>query len=266
MTDFTILAAPRIQQATFARILRDAKSPAAVDAPKLWVAIIRHGVDPALALAVFQHESSYGKAGAAVSRRNWGNLRTSPNFPRDGGFVTYPSWVDGAGDAARLLARYGRNEIRPKKNTRTALTFPFVWAPSADGNKPDRYGKAVVAAIQRFIEIDRALNPAQPKTVVPAPAVPAAPAAPATVVEAAPTTTRVVVLKDHSRIRTKPDLKGAIVRSVDRGFAATAGRTVVGAIYEVAGVRSNRWIEIVGLDGKRLAAPVFSAAILWRKA
>jgi hypothetical protein len=262
MTDFNILATPRIHQATFAKILRDAKSPAAVDAPKLWAAIVSHGVDPALALAVFQHESSYGKAGAAVSRRNWGNLRTSPHFPRDKGFVTYPTWVDGAGDAARLLARYGRNEIRPKVNTRTARTFPFVWAPSADGNKPDRYGTAVVAAIVRFIELDRILNPATPGPAVPTPG----PAAPKTVVDAAPTTTRVVAMKNQCRIRAKPDLKGAIVRSVDTGFAATASRTVVGAEYEVAGVRSNRWLEMVELGGTKLAAPLFSAAILWRKA
>jgi hypothetical protein len=255
MTDFTILARPRIQPATFVRILREAHSPAAAVAQQAWTAIVSHGVDPALALAVFQHESSFGKAGAAVSRRNWGNLRRSPHFKSDGRFVVYPTWIDGAGDAARLLAIYGHNKIRPKTPTSTARTFPFVWAPSADGNRPARYGNAVVASIQHYIDLDRLWHPSPGGH----------PAAPPLPVEPGATRIRVVATKNHSRIRTQPDLHAEVVLTVNVGFAAVAQRTISGAEYDVAGLRSNQWFELVELGGKPLPTPRFSAAVLWRR-
>ena len=262
MTDFAILAKPRIHRSTFTRILREAKSPAAPVAHEAWAAIVAHGVDPALALAVFQHESSYGKAGAAVSRRNWGNLRRSPKFKDDGRFVVYPSWTAGAGDAARLLAIYGRDQIRPGKRTSTARTFPFVWAPSADGNRPARYGQAIVVAVKHYIQLDRTLHP---PAAVPANAAAAAPAA-APTPAAEPKRTRVVATKDHARIRSKPVLTAGVIRMVNSGVSAVAARTVHGADYDVNGHRSNLWVELIELDGKRLPAPAFSAAILWRRA
>lgn len=159
MTDYAILAPPRIRAATFARILRDAGSPAAASAAASYAAIVAAGVDPALELAVFQHESTYGRAGIAKVNRSWGNLRRSPSYPTVSGFVRYPTWQAGAADCARLLAVYGRNQIRPGTKTSTAQTFPFVWAPTADGNAPDRYGDAIVAAITRYVAVDRALTP-----------------------------------------------------------------------------------------------------------
>src|SRR5438128_5647718 len=122
--DYTILAPPRISPVTFGAVLTAAKSPAAPRAADCFSAITAYGVDPAVALAVFGHESSYGAKGRAVANRSWGNLRTSPNFPSKAGFVVYPSWVYGANDAARLLAIYGHNAIRPGTNTSTARTFP----------------------------------------------------------------------------------------------------------------------------------------------
>ena len=209
---------------------------------------------------MFQHESSYGRAGAAVSRRNWGNLRRSPKFKSDARFVVYPSWTDGAGDAARLLAIYGRNQIRPGKRTSTARTFPFVWAPSADGNRPARYGQAIVVAVKHYIQLDRTLHP---PAAVPANGPEASAKAPAA---AEPKGTRVVATVDHSRIRSKPALDAGVIRKVNRGSSAVAAGTVHGADYDVNGHHSNLWVQLIELDGKRLPAPAFSAAILWRRA
>ena len=172
--------------------------------------------------------------------------------------------------AARLLAVYGRNAIRPGRKTSTARTFPFVWAPSADGNRPARYGQAIVVAVKRYIHLDRSLHPVAAAPAV-APAAPAvAPVAPAVapVAPAAPdpTRSRVVATTDHSRIRAKPDLHAGVLRMVNRGFPAVARRTLHGADYDVNGHHSNLWVELIELDGKPLPAPVFSAAILWQRA
>ncbi len=119
---YRILSRPRMSRAGFAHAL----------------------VDPAVGLAVFQHESSFGTRGRATANRSWGNLR------RAGVFVKYSSWAAGAVAAARLLAIYGRNAIRPGTETDTTTTFPYVWAPEADGNDPAAYGAAVTAAVSTW--------------------------------------------------------------------------------------------------------------------
>ena len=240
--DFTILAEPRIRQGTFITILRDRRSPAAAEGKACWDGIVAHGVDPALALAIFQHESSFGTKGAAKDRRNWGNLRKSPKFPDDGRFVVYPTWADGARDAARLLARYGRNEIRPGTNTKTAQTFPFVWAPSADGNRPDVYGNEVVASMNRFIALDKA-DESRPAERL-----------------------RFEAAFDDVRIRSGPRLAGALVRKVDKGVVVIARRTVRGDRYETEGMTGDTWLEIVEIAGKAVNPAAFSASVLWRRA
>jgi len=133
--DYTILSSPRISAATFASILRGAGSPAAGEASAEYRAFVNAGVDPTVGLAVFRKESTFGRFGRANLNRSWGNIRNP-----DGSFRRYPSWTAGAADAARLLAIYGANRIRPGRDTSTVQTFPYVWAPSSDGNAPDRYG------------------------------------------------------------------------------------------------------------------------------
>ena len=160
MTDYRIRSVPRISSDTFHAILHDVGSPAAVVGEAAYIRIAARGVDPVLALAIFEHESTYGRYGAAVSRHSWGNLRTSPDYPSRGGFVAYPTWVDGADDAARLLAGplYGGSAAYA-----TARTFPARWAPAGDGqNNPATYGSALVGAIARYIELDRRRHPARP--------------------------------------------------------------------------------------------------------
>lgn len=155
-TDYTILAKPRISLERFAKVLRDAKSPAAGPAAACYAAAVREGVDPAVLLAVFEHESSFGTRGLAVVNKSFGNLRHA------GRFVRYATWPKGAADCARLLAIYGRNEIRPGTRTDTTQTFPFVWAPRADHNDPDAYGDAITRAIAAWIRAGGVVTPTKP--------------------------------------------------------------------------------------------------------
>jgi hypothetical protein len=69
-----------------------------------------------------------------------------------------------------------------------------------------------------------------------------------------------------SRIRTGSNLDASIVQTVDIGFRIRADRTVVGAIYEAANQRSDRWLRVVEVDGRPVSPPLFTAKVLWRKA
>lgn len=142
--DYPILGPARITAAGFAAVLRSNGSPAAGEAAGCYQAFINAGVDPAVGLAIFRKESTYGKFGRARPNRSWGNIRGGVGYPLDDkNFRRYPTWTVGAQDAARLLTVYGRNQIRPGKITSTVQTFPYVWAPSADGNAPDAYGDSL---------------------------------------------------------------------------------------------------------------------------
>jgi hypothetical protein len=275
-------------------LLADAGSPAGAEADQAFAAIVAHGVEPALALAVFQHESGFGLKGSAVRHRNWGNLRRSPDFPSDGGFVTYPDWTAAAGDAARLLAVYGRNAIRPGTRTDSALTFPHVWAPSADGNDPDAYGLAIVGAIRRFVAFDGQLAPggpahpappapqqpvpqqptqpppAQPGPVEPAPGGPAptqVPPRPAPPQPPIPDGTVVIYAADFdgTRIRATATLDATVLQTVERGTLITVRAVVTGDAYTAVGLAGNEWLEIAGVGGQAQASPSFSAAVLWHR-
>ena len=146
-TDYQILSAPRISEATFADVLRGARSPAAPEAATCWTSIVDRGVDPALALAQFAHESGYGRLGVAAETKSWGNIR------RGGSFVRYGSWTQGAADYAALISGplYAGDP-----QYATARTMPYRWAPASDGNDPAAYGADLVARIEGLIAIDQA--------------------------------------------------------------------------------------------------------------
>lgn len=149
--DYAILSAPRISAAGFAAVLAGGHSPAAAEAAGCYAAFTAAGVDPTVGLAVFRKESSFGTAGRAVRNKSWGNIRGGTGYPTDSGhFRIYPSWTVGAMDAARLLGVYGRNAIRPGTRTDSVQTFPYVWAPSSDGNAPDAYGDSLASWIGQW--------------------------------------------------------------------------------------------------------------------
>ena len=153
--DYPILGKPTIGLAQFGTILQQANSPAAPEYVSIYNASVKYGVDPAVLLAVFQHESSFGKAGIAVGRQNGYGLRWNDSYTAFGGvnrngWAAFPSWTMGAEAAASLLHTYGTNSIRKGKNTSTVRTFPYVWAPSSDGNKPSAYGAALATSIAKW--------------------------------------------------------------------------------------------------------------------
>nr|WP_052294993.1 glucosaminidase domain-containing protein [Oscillochloris trichoides] len=133
-------SAPRISQDSFVAILQRAGSPAAGDAANLYSIIVSYGLDPAVALAFFQHESSFCLAGACANNdlHNWGMLRRAIKPERSsgrvGGFARYYSWEDGVRDWCELiLYRYVNRGLDTVEKA-----IP-VYAPSSDNNVPSAY-------------------------------------------------------------------------------------------------------------------------------
>lgn len=159
--DFTFCHAPRISPAQFARVLDRGRSPAAPYAAAMYASCLLRGVDPALLLAFFQHESELGKKGlcAAYDLRNPGNVRRAVDasrgeqldIPDRGPFFQFSSWELGAADwAERMRDRYTRR--LGLATVRRALP---VYAPTADHNRPDVYAEAVLSDVRRWITEDR---------------------------------------------------------------------------------------------------------------
>lgn len=142
--DLLFLSPPRISAAQFARVLAAAHSPASPDAPRLYAIPVRYGLDPALALAFFAHESTYGTRGRAVESLNWGNLRKGQGraYKVQAGFAYYRGWADSLEDWCSLIVSYyiaeGLDTVRK--------AIP-VYAPSSDRNKPERYIGAVLGLV-----------------------------------------------------------------------------------------------------------------------
>lgn len=139
----TFAAPPRISQEHFSRILITGNSPAAPYGDELYAIIVSYGLDPAVALAFFQHESQYCTTGACVNNAllNWGmlrrHIRPERNAGSSGGFARYANWEDSVRDWCELMLGY----IRRGMDT-VEKAIP-VYAPTSDGNVPSAYINAV---------------------------------------------------------------------------------------------------------------------------
>lgn len=139
----TFVASPRIGQEQFRDILMRNGSPAAGLADTLFGVPMGYALDPAIALAFFAHESTYGKFGVAAKSLNWGNLRRgSRAYKTVGGFAYYRNWRESLTDwSEHILNRYVQRGF-----TTVEAAIP-IYAPSSDGNAPARYIAFVNAAV-----------------------------------------------------------------------------------------------------------------------
>lgn len=142
-----MLNPPRISRDYFIEVLQKAGSPAAPVAGFCYDIVKSYGLDPAIALAFFQHESSFGKAGVAVRSLNWGNLRKGARAREiKGGFAYYDDWRDGLRDWCDLI----RNVYIGQWGRDTVDRVIAKYAPSEDGNVPARYAAAVEEQVQEW--------------------------------------------------------------------------------------------------------------------
>jgi len=152
----TVRHAPRITEATFTRVLEGARSPAAAEAAACYAACVAAGCDPAVALAFFGHESTYGTAGLAVRTKNWGNLRRGRRGvvrpTATGPFAFYATWTDSLRDWCDLLA----GPVYAGDGLHTVGQILPRYAPSSDGNAPARYAQAVCDSVNRWVREEAA--------------------------------------------------------------------------------------------------------------
>ena len=164
----TFRAAPRISRQVFARILQrgtgNGPSPAAPLADELYEIIAGYGLDPAVALAFFAHESSLGTTGITSNANtySWGGTRAAFNPQRTVGkvmvaskpFVRYASWQDGLRDWCELILRG-----YVAKGLDTVEKAVPVYAPSTDNNVPSAY----ISSVRSMVAVWQGRDPDPPQ-------------------------------------------------------------------------------------------------------
>ena len=137
---------PTIDRARIDRRLCPAHSPACGTGEALSADMVQAGINPAFALAVFWHESQFGRLGVARLTHSLGNIRCTPGWQRClGGYRWYPDWPASYADFAALLTR----EYFPRGLLTVEQILP-VYAPAADGNDPAAYIHDVLSHMRQW--------------------------------------------------------------------------------------------------------------------
>lgn len=152
-----LAAPPSTSAAAIQRALRDAGSPLADTRPRhagityaqyLWDRGKESGIDPAVAMALFWHESHYGTLGMATLTHDLANARpdtTGPQLCNDDGCYAYDSdWFAGIDRMYALLRRYHSWGLL------TVDQLVPVWAPPGDFNDDGAYIESVHETLQRL--------------------------------------------------------------------------------------------------------------------
>ncbi|GCE17289.1 glucosaminidase domain-containing protein [Dictyobacter kobayashii] len=140
----SVVGGPSLSAVFINQVLADAHSPAAGKGQSLYDLSIQYHIDDAYALATFQHESTYGKYGAAFIDHSLGNINCAGYPTCDGRFRWYATWEEGFEDFFRLIAR----EYIAQGRTTLSSIIP-VYAPSSE-NDTGEYIQTLRSAIHAF--------------------------------------------------------------------------------------------------------------------
>ena len=165
MTDHEVIGVPPdLSEEAFVRVLREAGSPALPASHAVYAYCVKRKVSPAFMLALFQHESSFGKAGIATITHSWGNTRkpahggvtpvdvTVLGQARSGVFPVFRDWIDGGiATVARLV------DYAPYAGKTSVRDIVPIWAPAFDMNDPDVYIRKVLGLIARWTKEEGAV-------------------------------------------------------------------------------------------------------------
>lgn len=141
---FCVTGKPTISAAFIGQVLASSHSPASGTAQALYNLGVKSGINPVYALAIFKHESLFGRAGMARITLSLGNIRCSPGYRCINGYRAYRSWQAGYADWYHLMATvYVAHGL---------MTIPHiipVYAPASDGNDVNGY----IAAIEQSVTL-----------------------------------------------------------------------------------------------------------------
>ncbi len=143
----SVVGSPSLTAAKIDQILTNAGSPAAGTGQTFYNDSVQYGIDDAVALAFFHHESGYGENGAATQTLNMGNIVCTDGYDCIGRFRAYGSWDAGINDWYRLI-----KDVYIKQGHTTVESIIPIYAPSSDNNDPDSY----IASVEQDVAAWRA--------------------------------------------------------------------------------------------------------------
>jgi len=141
--DLSLTGSPSISVTFIDQVLRKYHSPAAGLGKTFSDLGVKYGIDPAFALAFFQHESGFGLHGVAVSSLSIGNIRCLPDVVCRDGFAFFPSWQAGIKAWYVLVA----GPLYVGAGLTTVSQVVHRYAPSADHNDEVAYVQAVTQSV-----------------------------------------------------------------------------------------------------------------------
>jgi hypothetical protein len=100
---YQVDTAPTITVDRINAVLQEYNSPAAGTGQAFYDLGVRYGINPAVALAFFIHESSAGTKGVARVTNSVGNIRTTPGYRDYQGYRAYDSWTAGTEAFYKLI-------------------------------------------------------------------------------------------------------------------------------------------------------------------
>jgi hypothetical protein len=141
---YQVDTAPTITVDRINAVLQEYNSPAAGTGQAFYDLGVRYGINPAVALAFFIHESSAGTKGVARVTNSVGNIRTTPGYRDYQGYRAYDSWTAGIEDFYKLI----RELYLDGWGLHTVADILPRYAPSADNNDTGAY----ITNVQNLID------------------------------------------------------------------------------------------------------------------
>jgi hypothetical protein len=143
---YSVLGKPTITVNVINQVLEAYHSPAAGKGQVLYDLGVQYGIDPALALGFFMHESTFGTQGWATETFSLGNMRCIPNHSCEGGYAHFKSWEEGFKAWYELI----RNLYVAEWGLVTIDQIIPTYAPSADNNNEAAYIASVKHAVDTW--------------------------------------------------------------------------------------------------------------------
>ena len=149
----SVLGAPTITVEQIEAVLAEYNSPARGQGQVFYDLGVKYGINPAIALAFFIHESGAGSNPAWAGRKpdgtythNVGNIICTEGWRCHGRFRDYDNWHAGIEDWYKLI-----NELYIGEWKRTTVDDIIPrYAPAADNNNEGAYIQAVKDMVQRW--------------------------------------------------------------------------------------------------------------------
>ncbi len=145
-TGSSIVGGPSISAQKADTILASAGSPAQGTGSTFYTDSQQYGIDDAVALAFFHHESTYGLYGAAAQTHSIGNIVCTAGYSCIGRFRAYGSWSQGIDDWFQLI----KNVYVDSWHCSTVEAIIPHYAPNSDGNSETSYIAAVESDVSNW--------------------------------------------------------------------------------------------------------------------